>query len=128
MKGDTSTEKESYGEFVDEFKPKKTTDDCCTPPEIHDAAADHVTERFGVRRADMARPFHPGGDFEALDHPDGRRVVDNPPFSILGKTKRFHIERGIPFFMFASTPTSFSSTKTVYESTHHPCGARRPVA
>jgi len=27
---------ESYKEFVEKFKPKKTTDDCYTPPEIWD--------------------------------------------------------------------------------------------
>lgn len=27
---------ESYDEFVEKFKPKKTTDDCYTPPEIYE--------------------------------------------------------------------------------------------
>ena len=62
---------EDYDAFVEKFKPKKTTDDCYTPPEIYDVVADYVTERFGVRRADMVRPFYPGGDFEAFDYPDG---------------------------------------------------------
>ena len=26
----------TYEEFVEKFKPKKTTDDCCTPPTIYD--------------------------------------------------------------------------------------------
>ena len=29
-----------YKEFVDKFKPKKTTDDCYTPPEIYEAVKD----------------------------------------------------------------------------------------
>ena len=27
---------ETYEEFVEKFKPKKTTDDCCTPPTIYE--------------------------------------------------------------------------------------------
>ena len=26
----------TYEEFVEKFKPKKTTDDCCTPPTIYE--------------------------------------------------------------------------------------------
>lgn len=29
---------ESYKQFVGEFKPKKTTDDCYTPPEVMEVA------------------------------------------------------------------------------------------
>ena len=115
--------KESYEEFVDKFKPKRTTDDCYTPPEIYDVVAEMVSERYGIAREDMERPFWPGGDFEAFDYPDGCCVVDNPPFSILEKIKRFYIERGIQFFMFAPTLTLFSSAKTAGELTHYPCGA-----
>lgn len=123
MKGSTLAKKESYEEFVDKFKPKRTTDDCYTPPEIYDAVAEMVSERYGIAREDMVRPFWPGGDFEAFDYPDGCCVVDNPPFSILEKVKRFYIERGIRFFMFAPTLTLFSSAKTTGELTHYPCGA-----
>lgn len=123
MKGNTLTKKESYEEFVDKFKPKRTSDDCYTPQEIYDVVAEMVSERYGIAREDMVRPFWPGGDYDAFDYPDGCCVVDNPPFSILEKIKRFYIERGIPFFMFAPTLTLFSSTKTVHELTHYPCGA-----
>jgi hypothetical protein len=115
--------KESYEEFVDKFKPKRTTDDCYTPPEIYDVVAEMVSERYGIAMEDMVRPFWPGGDYEAFEYPEGCCVVDNPPFSILSKIERFYIERGIPFFMFAPTLTLFSSTKTVCELTHYPCGA-----
>lgn len=30
---------DSYQQFVDKFKPKKTTDDCYTPPLVFDAIA-----------------------------------------------------------------------------------------
>lgn len=63
--------KESYEEFVDKFKPKRTTDDCYTPPEIYDVVAEMVSERYGISREDMVRPFWPGGDFEAFNYPDG---------------------------------------------------------
>lgn len=123
MKGNTLAKKESYEEFVDKFKPKKTTDDCYTPPEIYDVVAEMVSERYGIAREDMVRPFWPGGDFEAFDYHDGCCVVDNPPFSILSKIEQFYIERGIPFFMFAPTLTLFSSTKTAGKLTYYPCGA-----
>lgn len=113
---------EDYDGFVEKFKPKKTTDDCYTPPEVYECVADYVSERFGVDRADMVRPFYPGGDFESFDYPDGCCVVDNPPFSILQRIKRFYIERGIRFFIFAPSLTAFSGTLTC-ELTHIICDA-----
>ena len=111
---------EDYDGFVDKFKPKKTTDDCYTPPEVYECVADYVSERFGVDRSDMVRPFYPGGDFESFDYPDGCCVVDNPPFSILQRIKRFYIGRGIRFFIFAPSLTAFSGTLTT-ELTHIVC-------
>lgn len=29
-----------YEAFVDKFKPKKTTDDCYTPPDVYDTAGE----------------------------------------------------------------------------------------
>lgn len=113
---------EDYDGFIDKFKPKKTTDDCYTPPEVYEVVADYVSERFDVNRADMVRPFYPGGDFERYDYPEGCCVVDNPPFSILQKIKRFYIERGIRFFIFAPSLTAFSGTLTT-ELTHIICDA-----
>ena len=113
---------EDYDAFVEKFKSKKTTDDCYTPPEIYDVVADYVTERFGVRRADMVRPFYPGGDFEAFDYPDGCCVVDNPPFSILQRIKRFYRDNGVRFFIFAPSLTCFSGALTT-EFTHIVCDA-----
>ena len=101
---------EDYDGFVEKFKPKKTTDDCYTPPEIYDVVADYVTERFGVDRADMVRPFYPGGDFEGFDYPEGCYVVDNPPFSILHRIKRFYIDNGIKFFLFCPSLTALSGS------------------
>ena len=102
-----------YDGFISKFEKKKTTDDCYTPPEVYDAVADYVSERFGIDRADMVRPFYPGGDYKAFEYPDGCCVVDNPPFSILAKIKRFYIERGIRFFLFAPSLTLLSGKDTM---------------
>lgn len=44
MKGET------YEQFVEKFKPKKTTDDCYTPPLIYDGVADWVCTEYGINR------------------------------------------------------------------------------
>lgn len=31
---------EDYDGFVEKFKPKKTTDDCYTPPDVYDCVSD----------------------------------------------------------------------------------------
>lgn len=92
MKGET------YEEFVEKFKPKKTTDDCYTPPEIYETIRDWACKEYGIDPDKIVRPFYPGGDYEHYDYPDGCVVLDNPPFSILSKICEFYLERGIPFF------------------------------
>ena len=99
---------EDYEAFVEKFKPKKTTDDCYTPPEIMECVNSYVSKRWGLDQSTFVRPFWPGGDFESFDYPDGCVVVDNPPFSILGKIKRFYLAHGIPFFLFCPSLTAFS--------------------
>lgn len=94
-------ESEEYVAFCDKFKPKHTTDDCFTPPNIYDAVAKWVSAEYGVPEADFVRPFYPGGDYENFHYPEDCIVVDNPPFSILAKIERFYLERGIRFFLFA---------------------------
>ncbi len=97
-----------YEGFVDKFKPKKTTDDCYTPPKVYEAVASWVAEEYGVDRASMLRPFRPGGDYQAEEYPEGCCVVDNPPFSILSQIVRFYLREGVPFFLFAPALTLFS--------------------
>ena len=109
---------EDYDGFVEKFKPKRTTDDCMTPPEVYEAVASYVERRWGVARGDMVRPFWPGGDYETIDYPDGCCVVDNPPFSILGSIQRFYIGRGVQFFLFAPSLTCLSS-KAVFDRVDH---------
>ena len=98
---------DTYEEFVDKFKPKKTTDDCMTPPAVYDIIADWVAARYGVARSDMVRPFWPGADYQSFDY-GGRVVVDNPPFSILGKILKYYNENNIKYFLFAPMLTCFN--------------------
>jgi hypothetical protein len=102
-----------YLAFVDKFRPKKTTDDCYTPPVVYNAVADWVSTEYGVSRDTFVRPFYPGSDFEAYKYPDGCVVVDNPPFSIISRIVRFYVDRQIPFFIFAPGLTTFSASKTI---------------
>lgn len=110
MKGET------YEQFVEKFKPKKTTDDCYTPPLIYDGVADWVCTEYGINRDAFCRPFYPGGDYETFDY-TGKIVVDNPPFSILSKILRFYIERNIKFFFVCTCSHSiFRGDRTLYSN------------
>lgn len=99
---------ENYDAFVEKFKPKKTTDDCYTPPEIYDVIRDYVCNRWDISPGQVVRPFWPGADFESYDYPDNAVVIDNPPFSILSKIIRFYLGENIPFFLFAPSLTALS--------------------
>ena len=59
---------ETYEEFVDKFKPKKTTDDCYTPEIVYKAVSDWVLNEYDLNACDFVRPFYPGGDFEHFDY------------------------------------------------------------
>ena len=108
---------EDYDGFVEKFKPKKTTDDCYTPPVVYEAVLGLVEDTYGIDRATVVRPFYPGGDYEAVDY-TGKAVVDNPPFSILAKIIAFYLERDVPFFLFAPSLTAFGSVKTFARCNH----------
>lgn len=112
-----------YDAFTEKFKPKKTTDDCYTPPLVYDAIRDWACSEYGIDPACIVRPFYPGGDYERLDYPDGCVVLDNPPFSILSKICEFYIDRGIAFFLFAPSLTAFSSRSVVLRMNHIICDA-----
>jgi len=99
-----------YDAFVEKFKPKKTTDDCYTPPEVYDCVRDYVCERWSLDPATIVRPFWPGGDYERFDYPDGCLVLDNPPFSILARIVKFYVRRGIKFFLFSPGMTCLGLT------------------
>lgn len=100
-----------YEGFVEKFKPKKTTDDCYTPPMVYEAVKDLACRRYGIDPACTVRPFWPGGDYERFDYPAGTVVLDNPPFSCLAKIVRFYAERQIPYFLFAPGLTALGLTR-----------------
>lgn len=106
---DTTNESQEYKDFVDKFKPKKTTDDCYTPANIYAAVLDWAVNEYGLEGRQVLRPFYPGGDYEAEDYPEGCVVIDNPPFSILSKICKFYEARGIDYFLFAPSLTLFST-------------------
>ena len=112
---------ESYEEFVEKFKPKKTTDDCYTPPEVYEVVKDWVCRRYDIDPEKVIRPFWPGADYQAMEYLEGCVVVDNPPFSILSKICEYYLERGIPFFLFAPSLTCLSGKKTVQRMSHIIC-------
>lgn len=98
-----------YDGFVAKFEPKRTTDDCMTPPEVYEAVLTWAEAEYGIDREKVVRPFWPGGDFEAAEYPDGCCVVDNPPFSILARIMDFYAARGIPYLIFAPNKTLLGS-------------------
>lgn len=112
MKGET------YEEFVEKFKSKKTTDDRYTPPTIYEIVKQWACNEYGIDPAKVVRPFYPGGDYKAFPYPDGAVVVDNPPFSISASIYAFYLEHGIPFFLFAPTLTCFSGRKVFKQMNH----------
>ena len=98
-----------YDGFVEKFKPKKTTDDCYTPPEVYDAILGWLAARADLTGKEIVRCFYPGMDYKAFDYPDGCVVVDNPPFSILAEILRNFDNWGVHYFLFAPHLTLFSS-------------------
>ena len=102
-------DEKKWQEFVDKFKPKKTTDDCYTPANIYEAVADWVAREYGLRKEDFVRPFYPGESYQDREYPDGCVVVDNPPFSILAEIIKWYDRKGIRFFLFGPALTIFSA-------------------
>jgi len=103
-----------YEGFVEKFKPKITTDDCYTPPEIYDAVLEWVGDNIApLDGLTVRRPFKPGGDYqgEAEGYGPGDVVIDNPPFSILAKIIDFYCAAGVMFFLFAPSLTLFSAPR-----------------
>ena len=106
----TSDDDDEYVEFTEKFKPKKTTDDCFTPPLVYEAVKNWAISEYNIPDGtEIIRPFYPGGDYEKHEYPDGCVVIDNPPFSILAEIKRFYHEKNIKYFLFAPHLTLFSA-------------------
>lgn len=98
-----------YKQFVEKFKPKKTTDDCYTPENVFSAIVQWVVDEYGIDEGKIVRPFWPGGDYENFEYPDDCIVLDNPPFSIITKIVRFYEKNGINYFLFGPTLTLFGA-------------------
>ena len=97
-----------YDGFLDKFKPKKTTDECYTPPNIYEAVRDWAVREYNLEGREIVRPFWPGGDYEAYCYPARCVVIDNPPFSIIGKIVAFYIAQGVDFFLFTPYLTNLN--------------------
>ena len=97
---------ETYEEFVNKFKPKRTTDDCCTPPKIYSVVLEWVKKYYGVNER-IIRPFNPDDDYKKYDYSNAV-VVDNPPFSILAEIIDYYLDNNIKFFLFAPALTCFN--------------------
>lgn len=117
------TDNPEYDAFVDKFKPKKTTDDCYTPPLVYNAIRDWACKEYGIDPASIVRPFYPGGDYEEFPYTDGCVVLDNPPFSILSRICEFYLDRCVPFFLFAPSLTAFSCRSVAMRMNHIICDA-----
>lgn len=104
----------SYGEFINKFKAKHTTDDCYTPEAVYNAVRDWTVNEFGLEGREIVRPFWPGVDFETFDYPENCVVIDNPPFSIYSKILKFYTEEGIDFMLFGPTLTLFKRYDCCY--------------
>ena len=102
-----------YEDFVDKFKPKKTTDDCYTPPRIYDAVLDWARHHLDIAGRPVVRPFYPGGDYRHFNYPADCIVIDNPPFSIFAKIVDFYNKHCINYFLFAPGLTSMRADCTL---------------
>lgn len=113
-----------YTAFVDKFKPKKTTDDCYTPPYIYDVVRDWACKKYAIDPKNIVRPFYPGGDYEHFSYPDNCVVLDNPPFSIFAKICDFYLTKKISFFLFFPSLKTFSARKIILRMNHIFCDAK----
>lgn len=103
---------QDYESFVKKFEPKKTSDDCYTPPNIYEVVKKWAIEFYKIDNdVEIVRPFYPGGDFENYNYPENCVVIDNPPFSIISKICRFYREKNIKYFLFAPSLTLFNANR-----------------
>lgn len=103
---------ETYEEFVEKFKLKKTTDDCYTPNNIYEVIKDWVVNEYNLQNMNIVRPFYPGGDYQSYDYSINDVVIDNPPFSIQKQIIEFYFDKDIKFFLFCDGKTIYSKSFT----------------
>ena len=76
---------ETYEEFVEKFKPKKTTDDCYTPPEIYEVIKKWACEKYRIDSKKIIRPFYPGGGLSERRVPCWMRRAGQPAIFNINK-------------------------------------------
>lgn len=107
-----------YEGFVEKFNPKKTTDDCYTPPAVYEVVKEWVLKEYGISpNTRVIRPFYPNGDYESEDYSGDCIVIDNPPFSIFSKIIKFYSNNNVRYFLFAPHLTVFTNIKEEYKNT-----------
>lgn len=104
---------QQYDQFVDKFKPRHTSDDTHTPPNVYEAVLSWCERRYGVERSRVVRPFFPGGDYAHAEYPADCVVIDNPPFSRLAEIVKHYLGARVPFFLFAPWLTMLGHTRNV---------------
>lgn len=70
----------TYEEFVEKFKPKKTTDDCYTPPEIYEVIKDWVCKRYNIDSWERDPPILAGRRLRKRRVPAGMCGGGQPAF------------------------------------------------
>lgn len=95
---------ESYEDFVNKFKGKKTSDDCFTPPEVYKIISDYFCNMLNIDPDKIIRPFWPGGDYKSEDYSE-KIVLDNPPFSKMKEITDFYNKNNIKFILFIDGKT-----------------------
>ena len=105
--------REAYEAFTEKFKAKKTTDDCYTPENVHEAVMAWVEREYGLDRKDFLRPFWPGGDYRSADYPAAAVVVDNPPFSLRKQIVDYYMANGVRFFLYSPALTLLTRRQDV---------------
>lgn len=102
-----ASKQKEYDDFVEKFEPKKTTDDCYTPPAVMEAVTNWTKKAFDISKSTrVIRPFYPDGDYQAEDYSGDCCVIDNPPFSILSEIVRWYTEHNVRYFLFAPSMTT----------------------
>ena len=96
---------ETYEQFIEKFKAKKTTDDCYTPITIYNIVKDFCISEYGIKEENIIRPFKPNGDYINEDYTN-KVVVDNPPFSIFSEIVNYYCDNNIKFFLFCNSLTA----------------------
>ena len=104
---------EEYAAFTEKFKPKKTTDDCYTPENVHEAVMAWVEKEYGIGREHFLRPFWPGKDYRTGVYPPDTVVVDNPPFSLRQQIVDFYMAEGVRFFLYSPALTLLTRRQDV---------------